>query len=101
MKNLNVLGDSPEIEYAEEMVLDESGFDLLIDDNIIISGSFENLNPFELAYRVLPEDFEMPNWCQEEWSQIEAGLADITDEDLEAEVWIGLQELAKRGGYTK
>lgn len=103
MKNLNVLGDSPEIEYAEEMVLDESGFDLLIDDNIVISGSFENLDPFELAYRVLPEDPDLPDYYKRphQTEHMARLFEKIKTEDIQAEVFLFLQELARRGGYLK
>lgn len=103
MKNLSVLGDSPEIEYAEEMRLDEGGFDLLVDDNIVISGSFENLNPFELAYRVLPEDPDLPDYYKSRGHEasMERVFQKIRTEDIEAEVFLFLQELARRGGYLK
>lgn len=101
MKNLSVLGDSPEIEYAEEMRLDEGGFDLLVDDNIVISGSFENLDPFELAYRVLPEDPEIPASEVGAYKLVQKIFKEYPTEQLETEIWLGLQELAQRGGYLK
>jgi hypothetical protein len=96
---LKVQTSSTEFASAEEMLIDEAGLDLLIDGNIELGGSFENLDNFQLAYAVLPEDFEHKD---ENHADSESDLL-ITMEDhhLETTIWIFSQELATRRGYAK
>ena len=96
---MNVKTSSEEYASAEEMLIDEAGIDLLIDGQIELGGSFENLDNFELAYRVLPEYYEHES---EEHAGMESDLTvAMNDDDLESSIWIFSQELAKRRGWTK
>lgn len=96
---LNVATSSEEYASAEEMIIDEGGIDLFIDGVVELGGSFENLDNFELAYRVLPEHFEHED---ESHAVIEAGLLPtFEDHHLETSIWVFSQELAKRRGYAK
>lgn len=96
---LNVKTSSEEYASAEEMLIDEGGIELLIDGEIELGGSFENLDNFELAYRILPEYYEHED-------EVHAGmesdlLLTFNDDHLESSIWIFSQELAKRRGYAK
>lgn len=93
---------SEEYASAEEMLIDEGGIDLFIDGIPELSASFEGLDPFELAYRVLPEDFDVEE-ALEGWSHQseQAAASTSTRSQLEAIIWIFSQELAERRGYAK
>lgn len=97
---LNVKTSSKEYISAETMLIDEGGVELLIDGEIELGGSFESLDNFELAYRVLPEHFEHED---ERHADNERELAKkyMKDNDLETSIWIFSQELAERRGYSK
>ena len=98
---LNVATSSEEYASAEEMIIDEGGIDLFIDGVVELGGSFENLDNFELAYRVLPEHFEL-EYTERFFPDLECGFAEKANEDeLEALIWIYTQELAKRQGWSK
>lgn len=95
---LNVATSSKEYVSAETMLLDEGGVELLIDGEIVTGGSFENLDNFELAYRVLPDDWEL----HEEWDAYDEVLLPITTEDLlENMIYRCLNELAELRGWSK
>lgn len=93
---LNVATSSKEYVSAETMLLDEGGVELLIDGEIVTGGSFENLDNFELAYRVLPDDWEP----HEEWDG-ENILPVSTEELLENSIYRGLKLLAEYRGWSK
>lgn len=98
---LNVKTSSEEYASAEEMLIDEGGIELLIDGEIELGGSFENLDNFELAYRVLPEYFDL-----EEGPGFDVGVelytaALFSEDELETVIWIHSRELAERRGYAK
>jgi hypothetical protein len=96
---LKVSTSSEEYASAEEMVIDEAGIDLFINGELELGGSFENLDSFQLAYAVLPENFEHED---ESHAASESDLL-ITMEDhhLETTIWVFSQELATRRGYAK
>jgi len=95
--------------YAETIVIDEGGVDLKIDGETIISAAFEGLDPFQLAYEVLPQEFGFPDAeTREEWHATldelvkEEGVpSDLTDVDIELVVRLFLTALARRKGYEK
>ena len=93
---MNVATSSKEYVSAETMMLDEGGVELLIDGEIVLGGSFENLDNFELAYRVLPDDWEM----HEEWDG-ENLLPVTTEELLENNIYRCLITLAQLRGWSK
>lgn len=96
---LNVKTSSEEYGSAEEMLIDEDGIELLIDGNIELGGSFENLDSFQLAYAVLPEHFEHED---EAHANSESDLLIfMEDHHLETTIWVFSQELAMRRGYAK
>lgn len=97
---LPVATTSTEYASADHMILDEAGVELLIDGEMELGASFENLDSFQLAYAVLPVDFEFNN---EEHANSEQDLAKLfmTDGDLEDSIWVFSQELAKRKGYLR
>lgn len=89
------------IPSAETMMLDEGGIDLKIDGETHLSASFEGLDPFELAFRVLPEDFA-PDGALGIHIKHETALAQnhMGEDELEGSIWAFTQELAKRRGYA-
>lgn len=99
---LNVKTSSQEYASAETMLIDEGGVELLIDGEIELGGSFEDLDNFELAYRVLPEDFELEDTPTGFVVSIERDIAkNCTEYELEQIIWIQSQELAERRGWKK
>jgi hypothetical protein len=98
---LKVSTSSEEYASAEEMVIDEAGIDLFINGELELGGSFENLDNFQLAYAVLPEDFEVES-TNKFMIELETAFMKELDEDgLESVIWLHSQELAKRRGYAK
>lgn len=92
--------------YAEQLVIDEGGIDLKSGGETVISASFDKLDPFQLAYEVLPESFSFPTPQDSlEWEEfVQTGAhntENISDEDLELAARGFLTMLAIRGGYTK
>jgi hypothetical protein len=98
---LDVETSSEEYASAETMLIDEAGVELLIDGEIQLGGSFENLDNFELAYRVLPEDFELDEQAGFNVLLEKEISGDWSEEALEMAIWIHSQELAERRGYKK
>lgn len=98
---LNVKTSSEEYASAETMLIDEGGIELLIDGEIELGGSFENLDNFELAYRVLPEHFELEDTVCFDPTLEKMANSELTEYDLEMAIWIAAQELATRRGYAK
>jgi hypothetical protein len=98
-----------EAPYAESFTIDEGGIDLKIDGDLIISAAFEGIDPFQLAYEVLPESFTFANpedgdaWATlvEECAKQTGVPSDLTDEDLELTARAFLTALARRKGYEK
>lgn len=95
-----------DIFYADEMVIDEGGIDLKVDGASVLSASFDGVDLFQLAYEVLPEDFEMPELEREQWLETldtlgEPSVSIVTDEDLELLARLALTALARRKGYEK
>lgn len=98
---LNVKTSSEEYASAEEMLIDEGGIELLIDGEIELGGSFENLDNFELAYRILPEFFELEDGESYSVYLEKQFVEGCTEDELENTIWIASQELAERRGYAK
>lgn len=97
---LPVATTSTEYASADTMILDEAGIELLIDGEMELGASFENLDSFQLAYAVLPEDFDTTDL--EGYVRAEQEIVKLTDTDqIEATIWVFSQELAKRKGYLR
>lgn len=98
-----------EILYAEEFIIDEGGIDLKMDDESVMSVSFDHVDNFQLAYEVLPEHFTISDpddaeaWglLVEEVSKETGVPSDLTDEDIELAARAFLTALARRKGYEK
>lgn len=62
---------------ADTMIVDEGGIDLKVDGDFICSASFKDVDPFQLMYAIIPEDFELPgNLTKAEWDSAIAGIRD-------------------------
>lgn len=73
MAKYPVNGSSDEIFYADEMLIDSAGIDLLVEGEYQLSASFENIDPFELAWQVMDPDFDYEDGYSGE--ELEAALA--------------------------
>lgn len=91
---------SNEYASADTMIIDEAGIDLQIDGETELGASFENLDSFQLAYAVLPTDYE-PNL--EGYLRAEEDMAynHLSEEQLEDTIWAFSQALAKKRGYKR
>ena len=98
---LPVATTSTEYASADTMILDEAGVELLIDGEMELGASFENLDSFQLAYAVLPTDFELELSDQFNPGLEENMASTWPDDVLEQIIWIHSQELAKRRGYLR
>lgn len=93
-----------EIFYADKMMIDSGGIDLFVAGEAVLSASFDKLNAFQLAYEVLPEDYEF-NTDQDktEWQELIAEMSKVdkavTENDLELLARAVLTALARRNGY--
>lgn len=96
--------------YAESIVIDEGGVDLKIDGETIISASFDGIDPYRLAYEVLPESFGFPfpqKETEDQWHATlaelvkETGNDDFADVEIELLARLFLTALAERNGYAK
>ena len=87
--------------YADSILIDEGGVELFVGGELELGASFEGVDNFELAYRVLPEDFDTT--LDGEFDLVGEGEISrtATEEELEAMIWIHSQELAERRGYAK
>lgn len=100
---MKVSASSDEYASAETMLIDEGGIDLFIDGECELSASFEHLDPFELAYRVLPEDFELieDTGCFSIAQEYSYATNNLSNHDLESLVWLYLDVLATRRGISR
>jgi hypothetical protein len=91
--------------YADLMVIDEGGIDLKVDGETILGASFEGIDPFQIAYEVLPEHYLLPeDVTGPEFELTVQVLTDDegwSDEDLEHTARMFLTALARRNGYEK
>ena len=71
---------------ADEMIVDEGGIDLKVDGDFICSASFKDVDPFQLMYAIIPEDFELPEFIdKEEWDQAQRTMLEAIPEATEEE----------------
>ena len=71
---------------ADEMIVDEGGIDLKVDGDFICSASFKDVDPFQLMYAIIPEDFELPEFIdKEEWDQAQRTMLEALPEATEEE----------------
>lgn len=101
MNKLKAPSTDTENFYAEEIVIDEGGVELFVGGELELGASFESLDNFELAYRVLPEDFELEQTSRYDPSFEQEVASRLLEAELEMTIWINSQELAKRRGYAK
>lgn len=103
MSKHNVSGQyTDEIFYADTMMFDSGGLDLFVAGEAVLSASFDNLDHFQLAYEVLPDDYELlGDVTPESFEEGLEGLAGegFTDQDLELTARLFLTALARRKGY--
>lgn len=85
---------SDEYAMADTLVIDEGGIDLLQDGDSVLAASFEGLDPFQLMFDILPEDFRLPSHLTKEgW---EAALEETRKDAYEAsrkEIDEGIEEM--------
>lgn len=98
---LPVATTSTEYASADHMILDEAGIELLIDGEMELGASFENLDSFQLAYAVLPVDFELSDDAEGLLRQFSDNGGEDAEEALQIIIWTASQALAKRKGYLR
>jgi hypothetical protein len=93
--------DGEIIVSAEQLRMDEGGIDLLVGGETELSASFTGLDNFELAFRVMPESFELEDspGFEPDWEA--HYLKSLKDDELEQGIWLALQEYAERKGLKK
>lgn len=110
--NLDISGGEM-YDVADGIIIDEGGIDLLVDGEPRLAVSFYGLDPYELMYAILPEDFELPeHMSKADWNECVAELETIRgtiDEEDIPELVIGLEgslrlillQLAAINGWKK
>lgn len=89
--------DSP-APYADTFVLDGGGMDVSYGGETVAHVSFEDVDPFELAYHAMPDDWEP----HEEWDAEDEVLLPITSEELlENGIYKMLNALAALKGWQR
>lgn len=100
MKFTNLFQDpesDSEAPYADTLVLDQGGMTVGYAGETVAHVSFEEIDPFELAFHALPDDWEP----YAEWSD-DFGLLYVTDAELtENAVYRLLNELGRLKGWKR
>ena len=92
--NLHQEHDS-EAPYADTLVLDAGGMDVMYGGEAVAHVSFEGLDPFEIAFHALPDDWEP----HESKNGRYFGITEV--EFLENETYALLAELGKVKGWER
>lgn len=114
LSTYKVQGDSDELAYADTMVIDEAGIDFLIDGEYELCASLEGLDPYQIAYDIMPKDggLELPDdvtpeyfeECVANWVKIYNSDEEKQDEallSLKMSAQLFLTVLARIGGYEE
>lgn len=98
MKANNLYQDteSTEAPYADEFILDAGGIDVKLGGENIAHISFDNLDPFEIAYFAMPDDWEPHPEFDED-----SNFIATAEEILENGVYKLLNALGDLRGWTR
>lgn len=84
--------------YADALVLDAGGMDLRYAGETMAHVSFEGLDPFEIAFHTMPDDWEP----YEEWDHLNNCYVQLTvEQHCENGIYGMLNELGKLKGWTR
>jgi hypothetical protein len=99
MKFNNLFQDpESEVPYASSMLLDQGGISLRYADEDIAHVSFEDVDPFEIAFHAIPDDWEF----HPEWDEENQKLLPITNAELaENTVYRVLTVLGELRGWKR
>jgi hypothetical protein len=99
MKFNNLFQDNEsEVPYASSMLLDQGGISLQYAGEDLGHVSFEDLDPFEIAFHAMPDDFEY----HEEWDEETETLLPLTSAELaENMVYRTLSVLGELRGWKR
>lgn len=87
-----------EAPYAESLMVDSGGMQVYYGGDTIAHVSFEDVDPFELAFHAMPTDWEP----HEEWdAEDEVALPVTTAELLENNIYRCLTRLGKERGWER
>jgi hypothetical protein len=89
------LNDS-EAPYADTLVLDAGGMDVKYAGETVAHVSFDEIDPFEIAFHAMPEDWEP----HEEWSDSGMFVA-TTEEVIENHLYKILSQLGQMRGWER
>lgn len=87
--------DSP-APYADTFVLDGGGMDVKYGGETVAHVSFEDVDPFELAYHAMPDDWEP----HPEWDENSMFIA-TSEEILENGIYRLLKSLGDNRGWQR
>lgn len=84
--------------YADSLVLDAGGMNVNLGGEPIAYVSFEGLDPFEIAFHAMPDDWEP----HEEWNHLDNTYNQLTvEQHCENGIYGMLKELGKLKGWER
>lgn len=87
-----------EAPYADTIILDGGGMDVRYGGETVAHVSFQDVDPFEIAFHAMPEDWE----AHEEWDEDALVLLPITRaEILENNIYRCLTRLGEERGWER
>ena len=104
MKFSNLFQDpasDSEAPYADTLILDAGGLDVRYGGEAIAHVSFEDIDPFELAFHAMPDDWEPhPEWIERGEDMI-TFIPRTTAELLENSIYTMLNRLGEARGWQR
>ncbi len=91
-----------EAPYADKIVIDSGGIDAFYGGDAVAHISFEDVDPFELAYHALPDDWE-PHTEWEMGHDTDSGIKFVatTPQLLENQLYKMLNYLGRSKGWVR
>ena len=83
--------------YADSVVLDAGGMNINLGGDPLAYVSFEGLDPFELAFHAMPDDWE-PHI---EWDEVNGFHYMTVEQHCENGIYAMLKELGKLKGWER
>lgn len=87
-----------EAPYADTLVLDSGGMDVRYGGETVAHVSFEGLDPFEIAFHAVPDDWER----HEEWDELDNKYIQLSvEQHCENGIYAMLEELGRIKGWER
>lgn len=88
--------------YADTIIVDSGGIDAHYGGEAVAHISFEDVNPFELAFHSLPEDWEPHvEWTEDDDTDSGIKFVATTDQLLENQLYKMLNYLGRTKGWVR